>query len=82
MENEIHPLEDLKNDEITKIREKCVMHIEGPSTFVRSLGTVTYAICYLLSLVRMAAFLHDVGPPPFSHRQVRLLFQRYFVLGK
>ncbi|NBI64348.1 HD domain-containing protein [Clostridiales bacterium] len=51
-------------------------------TFVRSLGTVTYAICYLLSLVRMAAFLHDVGHPPFSHRQVRLLFQRYFVLGK
>ncbi|MFC4283120.1 HD domain-containing protein [Catenibacterium sp. GCM10023432] len=43
---------------------------------------MTYAICYLLSLVRMAAFLHDVGHPPFSHRQVRLLFQRYFVLGK
>ena len=30
MENEKHPLDDLKNDEITKRREKCEMHIEGP----------------------------------------------------
>ena len=30
MENEKHPLDDLKNDEISKIREKRVMHIEGP----------------------------------------------------
>ena len=30
MENEKHPLEDLKNDEITKKREKCEMHTEGP----------------------------------------------------
>ena len=30
MENEKHLLEDLKNDEITKIREKCEMHTEGP----------------------------------------------------
>ena len=27
MENEKHPLDDLKNDEITK---KCEMHTEGP----------------------------------------------------
>ena len=30
MENEKHSLEDLKNDEITKKREKCEMHTEGP----------------------------------------------------
>ncbi|SFW05864.1 Uncharacterised protein [Chlamydia abortus] len=30
MENEKHPLYDLKNDEITKIREKREMHTEGP----------------------------------------------------
>ena len=30
MENEKHPLDDLKNDETTKRREKCVMHTEGP----------------------------------------------------
>ena len=30
MENEKHPLDDLKNDEITKKREKCEMHTEGP----------------------------------------------------
>ncbi|SFW06283.1 Uncharacterised protein [Chlamydia abortus] len=30
MENEKHPLGDLKNDEITKKREKCEMHTEGP----------------------------------------------------
>ena len=30
MENEKHPLGDLKNDEITKIREKWEMHTEGP----------------------------------------------------
>ena len=29
MENEKHPLDDLKNDEITKKREKCEMHTEG-----------------------------------------------------
>ena len=29
-ENEKHPLDDLKNDEITKKREKCEMHTEGP----------------------------------------------------
>ena len=30
MENEKHTLDDLKNDEITKKREKCKMHTEGP----------------------------------------------------
>ena len=30
MENEKHPLDDLKNDEITKKREKCEMPTEGP----------------------------------------------------
>ena len=30
MENEKHPLNHLKNDEITKKREKCEMHTEGP----------------------------------------------------
>ena len=30
MENEKHPLEDMKNDEITKKREKWEMHTEGP----------------------------------------------------
>ena len=30
MENEKHPLYDLKNDEITKIREKREMNTEGP----------------------------------------------------
>ena len=30
MENEKHPLDDLKNDEITKKRDKCEMHTEGP----------------------------------------------------
>ena len=30
MENEKHPLDDLKNDEITKKREKLEMHTEGP----------------------------------------------------
>ena len=30
MENEKHPLDDLKNDEITIKREKCEMHTEGP----------------------------------------------------
>ena len=30
MENEKHPLDDLKNDEITKKREKWEMHTEGP----------------------------------------------------
>ena len=30
MENEKHPLDDLKNDEIIKKREKCKMHTEGP----------------------------------------------------
>ena len=30
MENEKHQLDDLKNDEITKKREKCEMHTEGP----------------------------------------------------
>ena len=30
MENEKHPLDDLKIDEITKKREKCEMHTEGP----------------------------------------------------
>ena len=29
MENEKHPLDNLKNDEITKKREKCEMHTEG-----------------------------------------------------
>ena len=29
MENEIHPLEDLKNDEITEKREKCEKHTVG-----------------------------------------------------
>ena len=30
IENEKPPLDDLKNDGITKIREKCEMHTEGP----------------------------------------------------
>ncbi|MFN2857945.1 hypothetical protein ACKUFN_26530, partial [Escherichia coli] len=30
MENEKHPLEDLKNDENTEIREKREMHTVGP----------------------------------------------------
>ena len=30
MENEKHPLDDLKNDKITKKPEKCEMHTEGP----------------------------------------------------
>ena len=30
MKNEKHPLDNLKNDEITKKREKCEMHTEGP----------------------------------------------------
>ena len=30
MENEKHPLDDLKNNEITKKREKCEMYTEGP----------------------------------------------------
>ena len=30
MENETHPLDDLKNHEITKIREKREMHTDGP----------------------------------------------------
>ena len=29
MENEKHPLNDLKNDEITEKREKCEMHTVG-----------------------------------------------------
>ncbi|SFW07521.1 Uncharacterised protein [Chlamydia abortus] len=32
MENEKHPLDDLKNDEITKKREKCEMHKYGEKT--------------------------------------------------
>ena len=30
MENQKHPLDDLKNDEITKKREKREMHTVGP----------------------------------------------------
>ncbi|SGA30663.1 Uncharacterised protein [Chlamydia abortus] len=30
MENEKHPLDDLKNEEIHKKSEKCEMHTEGP----------------------------------------------------
>ena len=30
MENEKHPLDELKNDEITKKPEKCEMHTEVP----------------------------------------------------
>ena len=30
MENEKHPLDEFKNDEITKKREKCDMHTERP----------------------------------------------------
>ena len=30
MENEKHPLEDLKNDEIIEKPEKCEMHTVGP----------------------------------------------------
>ena len=29
MENEKHPLDEMKNDEITKKSEKCEMHTEG-----------------------------------------------------
>ena len=31
MENEKHTLDELKNEEITKKREKCEMHTEGPA---------------------------------------------------
>ena len=37
MENEKHPLDDLKNDEITKKREKRQMHTEGPVNMARKL---------------------------------------------
>ena len=30
MENEKHPLDNLKNDVITKKHEKCEIHTEGP----------------------------------------------------
>jgi hypothetical protein len=30
-ENEKHPVEDLKNDEISEIREKLEMHTVGPA---------------------------------------------------
>ena len=30
MENDKHPLEDMKNDEITEKREKWELHTEGP----------------------------------------------------
>ena len=30
MENEKHPLDDLKNDEITETRVKCELHTVGP----------------------------------------------------
>ena len=30
MENEKHPLDDLKNDEITEKGEKCEVHTVGP----------------------------------------------------
>ena len=38
MENEKHPFDDLKNDEITKKREKCEMHIEGPNMHTEGPG--------------------------------------------
>ena len=36
MENDKHPLDDLKNDEISKIREKCEMHTERPGIWRES----------------------------------------------
>ena len=33
MENEKHPLDDLKNDEITKKREKCGTYTLGPGVW-------------------------------------------------
>ena len=37
MENEKNPLDDLKNDEITKKRVKCEMHTEGPRIWQENL---------------------------------------------
>ena len=37
MENEKHPLDDLKNDEITKKREKREMHTERPGIWRENL---------------------------------------------
>ena len=37
MENEKHPLDDLKNDEITEKREKCEMHTVGPGIWRENL---------------------------------------------
>ena len=37
MENEKHPLDDLKNDEITKKREKWEMHLERPGIWRENL---------------------------------------------
>ena len=37
MENEKHPLDDLKNDEITKKRQKLEMHLERPGIWRENL---------------------------------------------
>ena len=37
MENEKHPLDDLKNDEITEKREKLEMHTVGPGIWRENL---------------------------------------------
>ena len=36
MENEKHPLDDLKNDEITEKREKWKMHTVGPGIWQKT----------------------------------------------
>ena len=44
MENEKHPLDDLKNDEITKIGEKWEMYTERPGIWRENLKHGTWEI--------------------------------------
>ena len=43
MENEKHPLDDLKNDEITKKCEKWEIHTEGPDKWVQNPYSSTFS---------------------------------------
>ena len=47
MENEKNSLDDLKNDEITKRREKCEMHTVGPGIWRETLKNVENEKCTL-----------------------------------
>ena len=47
MENEKHPLDDLKNDEITEKREKLVLHTLGPGIWQENLK-ITENVKYTL----------------------------------